>query len=168
MLGAPERNDSEAMKEAARRSGAAEFIEQLPGGYEQVLGKEFEDGVDLSGGQWQKIAIARAFYEAPPVLILDEPTSAIDAEAEYDIFSNLEQQYKNKTLVLVSDCLRRNLLGPHPLRFPNSTDPPSPISPNPRPTLKTPPSAEKESSWAPPDLDPESLIFTDSEGNRVA
>ncbi len=102
MLGAPERNDSEAMKEAARRSGAAEFIERLPGGYEQILGKEFEDGVDLSGGQWQKIAIARAFYESPPVLILDEPTSAIDAEAEYDIFSNLEQQYKNKTLILVS------------------------------------------------------------------
>ena len=102
MLGAPERNDAAAMKEAARRSGAAEFIEQLAGGYEQVLGKEFEDGVDLSGGQWQKIAIARAFYESPPVLILDEPTSAIDAEAEYDIFSNLEQQYKNKTLVLVS------------------------------------------------------------------
>ena len=102
MLGAPERNDSDAMKEAARRSGAAEFIDRLPGGYEQVLGKEFDDGVDLSGGQWQKIAIARAFYESPPVLILDEPTSAIDAEAEYDIFSNLEQQYKNKTLILVS------------------------------------------------------------------
>ncbi len=102
MLGAPERNDVAAMKEAARRSGAAEFIEQLPNGYDQVLGKEFEDGVDLSGGQWQKIAIARAFYEAPPVLILDEPTSAIDAEAEYDIFTNLEQQYKNKTLLLVS------------------------------------------------------------------
>jgi len=102
MLGAPDRNDPAAMKEAARRSGAAEFIEQLPGGYDQVLGKEFEDGVDLSGGQWQKIAIARAFYESPPVLILDEPTSAIDAEAEYDIFSNLEQQYKSKTLILVS------------------------------------------------------------------
>jgi len=102
MLGAPERNDENAMKEAARRSGAAEFIERLPGGYDQVLGKEFEDGIDLSGGQWQKLAIARAFYESPPVLILDEPTSAIDAEAEYDIFSNLEQQYKNKTLVLVS------------------------------------------------------------------
>jgi len=102
MLGAPERNDADAMRAAARQSGAAEFIERLPGRYEQVLGKEFEDGVDLSGGQWQKIAIARAFYESPPVLILDEPTSAIDAEAEFDIFSNLEQQYKSKTLVLVS------------------------------------------------------------------
>jgi ATP-binding cassette subfamily B protein len=102
MLGAPERNDPEAMKEAARKSGAAEFIERLPNTYDQVLGKEFEDGVELSGGQWQKIAIARAFYESPPVLILDEPTSAIDAEAEYDIFTNLEQQYKSKTLILVS------------------------------------------------------------------
>jgi ATP-binding cassette, subfamily B, bacterial len=56
----------------------------------------------LSGGQWQKLAIARAFYAAPPVLILDEPTSAIDAEAEFEIFNNLEQQYTDKTLILVS------------------------------------------------------------------
>ena len=90
------------MKEAAAKSGANEFIEQLPGKYDQVLGKEFEDGEELSGGQWQKLAIARAFYEEPPILILDEPTSAIDAEAEYEIFNNLEQQYKTKTLILVS------------------------------------------------------------------
>ena len=90
------------MKEAAEKSGAAEFIEQLPGKYDQILGKEFEDGEEISGGQWQKLAIARAFYEEPPVLILDEPTSAIDAEAEYEIFNNLAKQYKNKTLILVS------------------------------------------------------------------
>jgi len=101
-LGAPEKKDENAMIEAARKSGAAEFIEQLPKKYDTILGKEFEDGEELSGGQWQKLAIARAFYEEPPVLILDEPTSAIDAEAEYEIFNNLEKQYKNKTLILVS------------------------------------------------------------------
>src|SRR3989338_6299462 len=101
-LGAPEKKDENAMIEAARKSGAAEFIEQLPKKYDTILGKEFEDGEELSGGQWQKLAIARAFYEEPPVLILDEPTSAIDAEAEYEIFNNLEKQYKNKNLILVS------------------------------------------------------------------
>lgn len=101
-LGAPDKKDENAMKEAAIKSGAAEFIEQLPKKYDTILGKEFEDGEELSGGQWQKLAIDRAFYEEPPVLILDEPTSAIDAEAEYEIFNNLEKQYKNKTLILVS------------------------------------------------------------------
>ena len=101
-LGAPDKKDENAMIEAAIKSGAAEFIERLPKKYDTILGKEFEDGEELSGGQWQKLAIARAFYEEPPVLILDEPTSAIDAEAEYEIFNNLEKQYKNKTLILVS------------------------------------------------------------------
>jgi ABC-type multidrug transport system fused ATPase/permease subunit len=101
-LGAPGKNDEIAMKEAAVKSGAADFIERLPDKYDQKLGKEFADGEELSGGEWQKLAIARAFYEEPPVLILDEPTSAIDAEAEYEIFNNLEKQYKNKTLILVS------------------------------------------------------------------
>ena len=102
MFGAPDRNDERAMFEAAEKSGAATFIEKMDMQYEQVLGREFEEGEELSGGQWQKLAIARAFYEAPPVLILDEPTSAIDAEAEYEIFSNLEKHYKDKTLILVS------------------------------------------------------------------
>ena len=101
-LGAPDKKDENAMKEAAIKSGAAEFIERLPDKYDQKLGKEFADGEELSGGEWQKLAIARAFYEEPPVLILDEPTSAIDAEAEYEIFNNLEKQYTNKTLILVS------------------------------------------------------------------
>lgn len=101
-LGAPNKKDEEAMRAAAIKSGAAEFIERLPQKYDQVLGKEFEDGKELSGGQWQKLAIARTFYEEPPVLILDEPTSAIDAEAEYKIFTNLEEQYRNKTLILIS------------------------------------------------------------------
>jgi len=101
-LGAPDKKDDKAVVEAAVKSGASDFIERLPQKYDQMLGREFEDGKELSGGEWQKLAIARAFYEEPPVLILDEPTSAIDAEAEYEIFNNLKKQYKNKTLVLVS------------------------------------------------------------------
>ena len=101
-LGAPSKKDKKAVISAAKKSGANEFIEKLPKKYDQMLGREFEDGVELSIGQWQKLAIARAFYEKPPVLILDEPTSAIDAEAEYEIFNNLEKQYKEKTLLLIS------------------------------------------------------------------
>jgi len=101
-LGAPNKKDDRAIKEAAVKSGAAEFIEKLPKKYDQMLGRQFEEGEELSDGQWQKLAIARAFYGKPPVLILDEPTSSIDAEAEYEIFNNLRKQYQNKTLVLVS------------------------------------------------------------------
>jgi ABC-type multidrug transport system fused ATPase/permease subunit len=101
-LGDTEAVNDNRIIEAARKAGAAGFIEAFPGKYDQQLGKEFKDGQELSGGQWQKLAIARAFHAAPPVLILDEPTSAIDAEAEYEIFNNLESQYTDKTLILVS------------------------------------------------------------------
>ena len=80
----------------------SEFIDKLPDGYNQILGREFDDGEEVSGGQWQKLAIARAFYEQAPLLILDEPTSAIDAEAEMEIFTNLQKIYRAKTLLLVS------------------------------------------------------------------
>lgn len=102
LLGNPDDYDDKRIIESAIKSGADEFIQELPQKYETILGREFEEGEELSIGQWQKLAIARAFYEEAPVLILDEPTSAIDAEAEYDIFSNLEKSYKNKTLILVS------------------------------------------------------------------
>lgn len=101
-LAAENNVDFERMNRAAKMAELSEFIDNLPSKYEQILGKEFEDGTELSGGQWQKLAIARAFYEQSPVLILDEPTSAIDAEAEFEIFSNLQQTYLNKTLVFVS------------------------------------------------------------------
>lgn len=102
LLGEPGKYNEGLMREAARKSGALEFIEKLPKGFDQVLGREYEDGKELSIGQWQKLAIARAFYQSPPLLILDEPTSAIDAETEYEIFNNLEKAYKHKTLILVS------------------------------------------------------------------
>lgn len=101
-LGKKENFDENKMLRAAKQSGAYEFIKKLPKKFEQVLGKQFEGGIDLSIGQWQKIAIARAFYESAPVLILDEPTSAIDAEAEYSIFENLNKEYKDKSLLLIS------------------------------------------------------------------
>ncbi len=90
------------IENAAKLSGAANFIDNLPKKYGSILGREYEDGQELSAGQWQKLAIARAFYEQAPILILDEPTSAIDAEAEFAIFNNLTKEYKDKSLFLVS------------------------------------------------------------------
>ena len=102
MLGNPGLRDRKLMLLAAKQSDADEFIRDLPDKYNQLLGRQFEGGVELSQGQWQKIAIARAFYEGAPILILDEPTSAIDAEAEYEIFQNLNKYSKDKTLFLIS------------------------------------------------------------------
>ena len=102
MMGKPGIEDENLIKKAAYQSGAYEFIEKLPKKYNQLLGRQFEGGVELSAGQWQKLAIARAFYESAPLLILDEPTSAIDAETEFEIFNNLNRYYKDKTLFLVS------------------------------------------------------------------
>jgi ATP-binding cassette subfamily B protein len=94
-------DDTGKMIKAAQMAGADEFIEKFPQKYDQQLGREF-DGEELSIGQWQKLALARAFYEEAPVLILDEPTSAIDAEAEAEIFDNLNNVYKDKTVIFIS------------------------------------------------------------------
>jgi ABC-type multidrug transport system fused ATPase/permease subunit len=102
LLGDPHRVDDTAMRAAIAKAGARDFVERLPRGYDQILGTDYEDGEQLSGGQWQKLAIARAFYQSAPVLIMDEPTSAIDAEAELEIFDNLAAEYRDKTLILVS------------------------------------------------------------------
>ncbi|KKS71156.1 hypothetical protein A3A14_03330 [Candidatus Daviesbacteria bacterium RIFCSPLOWO2_01_FULL_43_38] len=87
---------------AAGQAGAHSMIEKFDAGYEQMLGKTFEGGVDLSGGQWQKIALARAFLRNAPVLVLDEPTAAIDARAEAEIFNKVERLSKNKTVIIIS------------------------------------------------------------------
>ena len=102
ILGDTTRFDEQKMIKAATMAGADEFIEKLPRKYNQRLGTRFEGGVELSQGQWQKLALARAFYEEAPVLILDEPTSAIDAEAEAEIFDNLNKVYKDKTVIFIS------------------------------------------------------------------
>ncbi|OGM25894.1 hypothetical protein A2962_00435 [Candidatus Woesebacteria bacterium RIFCSPLOWO2_01_FULL_39_61] len=90
------------LKLAIEQSGADKFIDTLPEGRNQILGKMFEGGIDLSGGQWQKLALARAFYRNAPILILDEPTSAIDAKAEYEIFQKVQNLQKDKTVVIIS------------------------------------------------------------------
>ncbi|HXF44369.1 MAG TPA: ABC transporter ATP-binding protein [Candidatus Paceibacterota bacterium] len=92
----------EKVKEAAKASEADIFIEEWEKGYEQMLGKEFSGGVEPSIGQWQKLALAKTFYRDPRILILDEPTSSIDAEAEAKIFEKLEALPKDRTVILIS------------------------------------------------------------------
>lgn len=96
------RDDLPRIEAAADLGLADAVIEGLPEGYDQVLGKRFREGVDLSGGQWQKIAIARAYMRDADVLILDEPTSALDARAEYEVFVRFKQLIEGKTAVLIS------------------------------------------------------------------
>lgn len=87
---------------AAKLSGADKVAEQLPNGYDQMLGRTFEGGIELSAGQWQKVALARAYLRDAPVLIMDEPTAAIDAKAESEIFDKVEKLSKNKTVIIIS------------------------------------------------------------------
>ena len=92
----------DAIREAAALSLADEVVEDLPGGYDQQLGKRFFRGVDLSGGQWQKIALARAYMKDAQVMILDEPTSALDARAEYEAFQRFINLTKGRTSIIIS------------------------------------------------------------------
>ena len=94
------------IKEAAKKSGAESFIERLELSYDTPLQRIFEaDGAELSGGQWQKIAIARAFFRDADIMILDEPTSALDAFAEQEIFLQFDSLRKDKTTIFVSHRL---------------------------------------------------------------
>ena len=96
------RADRARIEEAARRSLADETIARLPNGYDQVIGKRFRTGVDLSGGEWQKIAIARAYMRDAALLILDEPTAALDARSEFEVFQRFKELSGGKTAVLIS------------------------------------------------------------------
>lgn len=87
---------------AAEKSLANSVIEQLPEGYDQMIGRRFHNGIDLSGGQWQKIALARAYMRDAQLLILDEPTAALDAKAEHEVFNRFAELTKGKTAVLIS------------------------------------------------------------------
>ncbi len=96
------RDDRARIVGAAERSLADEVIRKLPSGYDQVLGKRFRTGVDLSGGEWQKVAIARAYMRDAQLLILDEPTAALDARAEFEVFKRFKELSEGRTAVLIS------------------------------------------------------------------
>jgi ATP-binding cassette, subfamily B, bacterial len=97
-----ERNDRVRIERAASRSQADEVIAKLPAGYEQMIGKRFRNAIELSGGEWQKIAIARAYMREAQVLILDEPTAALDARSEYEVFRRFKELSEGKTAILIS------------------------------------------------------------------
>ncbi len=90
------------IKTAAHSAGADAVIEKLTNSYDQMLGKTFDEGAELSTGQWQKIALARSFFRNAPILILDEPTAAIDAKTEAEIFENVEKLSKEKNVLIIS------------------------------------------------------------------
>jgi ATP-binding cassette subfamily B protein len=94
--------DEPAVREAAARSGAQSFVEDLPHGYDTYLGPQFFGGSDLSGGQWQRVALARAFFRDAELVILDEPTAALDPRAEADLFSVVRQLFSGRSVVLIS------------------------------------------------------------------
>ena len=96
------RDDRTRIIEAAKRSLADDVIMKLPKGYDQVIGKRFRNGVDLSGGEWQKVAIARAYMRDSQLLILDEPTAALDARSEFEVFQRFKELSDGKTAVLIS------------------------------------------------------------------
>jgi ATP-binding cassette subfamily B protein len=98
----PQITDREAIVDAGRQAGADELIAGLPEGYDTALGKWFDAGVNLSGGEWQKVALARAFMRDAKILLLDEPTSALDAQAEYDLFERLRSLTHGRTAVYIS------------------------------------------------------------------
>jgi ATP-binding cassette subfamily B protein len=96
------RADTARIARAARRSQADAVIARLPAGLDQMIGKRFKNGVELSGGEWQKIAIARAYMREAAVLILDEPTAALDARAEFEVFTRFKELSRGRTAVLIS------------------------------------------------------------------
>jgi ATP-binding cassette subfamily B protein len=95
-------NNKALIRKAAQESLADSLAEKLPNRYEQWLGRRFNNGVELSGGEWQKVALARAYMKDAQVLILDEPTAALDARAEYEVFQRFAELTKGKSAVLIS------------------------------------------------------------------
>ncbi|WP_161884001.1 ABC transporter ATP-binding protein [Deinococcus alpinitundrae] len=101
LIGANHRE--ERLHQAAQQAGASALIEGLPDGWDTLLGRQFHvRGQDLSGGQWQRIALARALYRDAPVLLLDEPTAALDAETEAELFAKYRDLTRGKTTLLIT------------------------------------------------------------------
>src|SRR6185369_15656651 len=97
-----EQHNRDLIEAAAEKSLASTVVQKLPNKYEQALGKRFNDGVELSGGEWQKVALARAYMREAQLLILDEPTSALDARAEYQVFQRFAELTRGKSAVVIS------------------------------------------------------------------
>jgi len=97
-----ERENKQRIESSASMSMADSVVKQLPDGYDQMIGRRFANGVELSGGQWQKIALGRVYMRDAQLLILDEPTAALDARAEHDVFQRFADLSKDKTAVLIS------------------------------------------------------------------
>jgi ATP-binding cassette, subfamily B, bacterial len=91
-----------AIADASQRSLAASLLPRLPKGYHQMLGRRFDEGVDLSGGEWQKVALARAYMRTAQLLILDEPTAALDARAEYEVFVRFAELMAGRMAIVIS------------------------------------------------------------------
>jgi ATP-binding cassette, subfamily B, bacterial len=102
-LGRVERvGDAEAIVRAAERAGATSFINEWPDRYDTVLGPVFMGGKEISIGQWQRIALARAFFRDAPLVVLDEPTAALDARAEHDLFTRIRDLFAGRSVLLIS------------------------------------------------------------------
>jgi len=95
-------DDLPLLHQSARKSMADEVISKLPYGYEQMLGRRFDGGIDLSGGEWQKVALARAYLREAQLLILDEPTAALDARSEYEVFKRFAELTAGKMALFIS------------------------------------------------------------------
>ena len=95
-------DDLPLLRQSAQKSMADEVVGRLPRGYEQMLGRRFDGGVDLSGGEWQKVALARAYLRDAQILILDEPTAALDARSEYEVFQRFAELTAGKMALFIS------------------------------------------------------------------
>ncbi|MGH8562787.1 MAG: ABC transporter ATP-binding protein [Gammaproteobacteria bacterium] len=100
--GADDFSSDNAIAAAAAKSQAAELVRRFPFGYRQILGRRFAGGIELSGGEWQKIALARAYIRSAQMMILDEPTAALDARAEYETFNRFAELMSGQTVLLIS------------------------------------------------------------------
>jgi ABC-type multidrug transport system fused ATPase/permease subunit len=95
-------NSEDGIRKSAKTTGVEDLINNLPNSYDTPIGNLFDDSRELSWGEWQKIALARALFRDAPVLILDEPSSSLDADTEYDIFSRFREIVKGRTSLLIS------------------------------------------------------------------
>ena len=95
-------DELDPITDAARRAGAHDFLQGLPSEYETTLGRLFDEGHELSSGQWQRVALARAFVRDAPLVIMDEPTAALDARAEYELFEAMRDLFTDRAVLLIS------------------------------------------------------------------